>query len=74
MLKNIFYNTLGLIKWVFLWSFTGYFFGFEDLFGVTNRLMNATFDWKVMLIPVAIAFPTLLVIGLAQRFVKNFMK
>lgn len=74
MLKNILYNGLGLIQGIFLWSFTASFFGIMELMRSASNLFSFTFNGVGWVVPFAVAFATLFVIGLARRVIKNFMK
>ena len=75
-IKNIFYNGIGLVKNICIWSFfiTSSSIANTDLFRVTLTAISRTYNHVYWLIPLLISITILFVFELARRLIKQFMK
>ena len=73
-LKNISYNSLGLISAIFKWSFCVFAIGGQDLLFYARNMMNRNYQTGILWVPLAVCFVCLLGIELLRRIVKQFMK
>lgn len=73
-LKNILYNGLGMISAVFKWSFCAFIIGGQDIIYYARNLMYRAYRGGYYWIPLVVAFACLLILEVARRVIKQFMK
>ena len=73
-LKNVLYNGLGMISAVFKWSFCAFVIGGQDILFYARNVMNHTYRSGYYWIPFLAAFACLIIVEIARRVIKQFMK
>ena len=73
-IKNILYNGLGLISWLFKWSFVASFVGVMDALGAARNLVARTYQFWPYTVVFLVAFGILFVIELLRFLVKKLIK
>ena len=74
-LKNILYNSLGLLSSLFKWSFVSFTIGVADAFSASRNVYAITFDgfWSFWVTLLG-AFCILFFVEIARWLIKTFMK